>query len=293
MKKILYSILFSLAISPVFSQKDITAKIIDAGTKAAVSNAVITIQGDTARFYSNKLGFFQLSAKTTDFLIISHVGYETGKIEMPARSSFAIQLNPLDKAEITNVANANEKGQIVNGFKSGIWEYYDMEEIVLRIDYDRNDILYIVPDSSQYAVQINDRYVMTKVDQQPRYLGSASEIYRTIGLNIQYPAKARAKEIQGRFDLAFTIDTEGKMQDFQVISNIGGGCGEAAIEAMKKIPGSWIPAIVDGTPRKARFVLPFSFVIKDLMSEEPIKEGERLKMTATYLDEFVVTAMSN
>lgn len=289
----MYSILFGLATSSVFSQNVVTAKIIDASTQAAVSNAIITVKGDTARFHSNKLGYFQLNADSSDFLIISHATYETGKIKVPARSNFAIQLNPLDKAAVTYVANEDEKGQIVNGYKTGVWEFYELDEIALKIDYDRNEIVYLASDSSEYAVKIDDQFVMTKVDRQPRYLGSESDIYGSIASTIPYPVEARSKGIQGRFDVAFTVGNDGRMQDFQVINNIGGGCGEVAIEALKKIPGTWIPAIVDGTPRPARFVMPFNFVIKGSTSEQPIKAVEKLRMAATYFDEFVVTAIGN
>lgn len=293
MKKLLFSILFTSALTFAYSQQVITAKILDGGDNSAVSDAVITLQGDTARFYSNKLGFFQLNADTTDFLIISHDRYETGKIKVPARSSFAIQLNPLNESKVSRVANEYEKGRIVNDHKTGIWEYYDIGELVMKIDYDRNEIVYLAPDSSKYAVEINDRFVMKEVDRQPRYIGSDSEVYRAIGSIIEYPFKARSKGIEGTLNVVFTIGVDGQMQDFQVINNIGGDCGESAIAAMKQIPGTWVPALVDGKPHPARFVLPFRFVLEGSSPEEPIKENNDLMMTATYLDEFVVTAIQH
>lgn len=291
MKKILFSILFGLVLTTASPQQVITAKIIDSETKTVVDSAVITVEGDTARVLSNKLGFFQLSADTTDFLIISHDKYETGKINVPARTNFAVQLKSLGKSKVTYVANEDEKGQIVDGYKTGVWEYSELGEIILKIDYDRNEIVYLAPDSSEYAVKIDDQFVMKKVDRQPRFLGSESDFSRSLASTIQYPIEARSKGIQGRFEVAFTIGTDGQMQEFQVINNIGGGCGEAAIEALKQIPGTWIPAIVDGTPRPARFVMPFKFRLRGSNSEEPIKAVENLRMAATYLGEFEVSAV--
>ena len=283
--------MFISILTSVYSQQVITAKILDSSNNAAVSDAIITTEGDTARFKSNKLGFFQLNADTTDHLIISHERYETGKIKVPPRSSFAIQLNPLNESKVSQIANEYEKGRTLNDNKIGIWEYYDLGELVLKIDYDRNEIVYLIPDSSKYAVEINNQFIMREVDRQPRYLGSNSEIYRAIASVIQYPLKARSKRIEGTLDVLFTIGVDGEMQDFQVINNIGFDCDESAIAAMKQIPGTWIPALIDGKPHPSRFVMPFKFVLEGSSSEESLKQKNDLRMTATYLDEFVVTAI--
>ena len=84
-------------------------------------------------------------------------------------------------------------------------------------------------------------------------------------------------------------DYRQQIQDFQVINDIGSGCGDAAIEALKQIPNSWIPALIDGTPYPTRFVMPFSFVIKGSKTEESTTKKETLKISATYLDELLVT----
>lgn len=292
MKNFLLSILFGSVFTSVFSQQVITAKIMDAGNKEAVSNAVITIEGDTARFQSNKLGFFQLSVDTSDFLIISHDGYETGKVKVPPKSSFAIRLNPVDTTAITEISTDYEKGTILNDYKTGIWEYFDEpDKLALKIDYDRNEIIYLEPATSDYAIEINGAFKMEKVDRQPRYLGSKSEIFQTIGETIAYPAEARAYGIQGTFNVAFTIGIDGQMQDFQVINDIGYGCGKAAVGALQQIPESWLPALLNHTAYPTRFVMPFVFLLKGKATEKAIKIDEGIMPIATYFDEFVVTAV--
>lgn len=143
-----------------FSQQLITAKIINAKTQAAVNSAVITLKGNTPRSYSNKLGFFQLTADSTDFLIISHTEYETGTIQVPSKNQFVIQLNPL-----------------------------------------------------------------------------------------------------------------------------------AAVEALQQVPDNWLPALLDHKVYPTRFVMPFVFLIKGKSTEKPITIDEGTMPIATYLDEFVITAM--
>ncbi len=47
--------------------------------------------------------------------------------------------------------------------------------------------------------------------------------------------------------IEFIINQDGSLSDFKLIKGIGYGCGEAAIEAFKKMP-NWKPAMVSGMP---------------------------------------------
>ncbi len=291
MKKFLFSLLFGSCLISAFCQTPITARIVDAETKYPIDSAVISIEGDTALFYANKLGYFQINADTSNFLIISHDDYETGTIKVPPQSSFAIQLNPLLESEVIRVSNEYEKGRIVDGYKTGIWEYYDgSNELALKIDYDRNQIIYLAPDNGPYAVEINGEFVMKEVDRQPRYLGSMSEILLTIASAIDYPEKARANGIQGNFQVAFTVGVDGRMQDFEVLNDLGQGCGAAAVSALKVVPAQWIPALIDGRPYPTRFIIPYRFEIENLPLEESGSAERDEIPVATTLDTFVVTA---
>lgn len=79
------------------------------------------------------------------------------------------------------------------------------------------------------------------------------------------------------------------MTDIAVYNNPGYGCGEAAINAVKRIPATWIPARLNQTTYPARIVQPFLFKIPG--SSQPIKQIEEDKPAGTYLNTFVVSAM--
>ncbi len=63
----------------------------------------------------------------------------------------------------------------------------------------------------------------------PEPLGGMESIYK----KLTYPTEARAYGLEGKVKLVVKINTDGKVIDSKVISGIGLGCDEAAIDAIK------------------------------------------------------------
>lgn len=203
------------------------------------------------------------------------------------------QQNP----DATQVLNDYEKGQINDGFKVGIWEYYDLPgELSLKIDYDLRKVLFIKPDTTKYAIELEEGWSQTKVDSPPTFIGSISEFYNTITKILRYPTQARKNSTMGTVYVSFEVDKSGQASNFRVINDIGDGCGKEVIRTLKLMPNLWIPAKLNQKNYKSRFILPIAFRIlkdgKQVESPQNIKSKENLPM-AKILSEIVITTYGN
>lgn len=82
-----------------------------------------------------------------------------------------------------------------------------------------------------------------------------------LGSHLKYPAYAKDAGISGTVHLSFIVDEEGNVSDIKIIRDIGGGCGESAVAAVKRMP-RWIPGRMDGKPVKVFYRLPVRFTLK-------------------------------
>ena len=95
------------------------------------------------------------------------------------------------------------------------------------------------------------------VDRMPEPAGGMEAIYR----RLRYPEIARKAGIEGRVVLQFIVDERGNVVNPTVIRGIGGGCDEAAIEAIKGV--RFTPGMQRGRPVKVQFQLPIVFRLQN------------------------------
>ncbi len=95
--------------------------------------------------------------------------------------------------------------------------------------------------------------IFTIVEDMPQLKGGMEAIYR----NLRYPEIARQAGIEGRVIVQFIIDENGQVVDPVVVRGIGGGCDEAAIEAVKQV--EFTPGRQRGRPVRVRYSLPITF----------------------------------
>lgn len=79
-------------------------------------------------------------------------------IELANKQIAAIIEKPkAPQSNVNIVDNQYERGKFKEGEKTGVWEYYDRPgELALKINYTTSQLLYLKPDTSWYAVKIND-----------------------------------------------------------------------------------------------------------------------------------------
>lgn len=93
----------------------------------------------------------------------------------------------------------------------------------------------------------------TVVDTMPEIVGGLKSLYD----NIRYPREAVSRGIEGRVYLQFIVTESGRVEDPKVLRDIGGGCGEAALEALSKI--QFTPGVHEGNLVKVLYTLPVAF----------------------------------
>lgn len=76
------------------------------------------------------------------------------------------------------------------------------------------------------------------------YFADGGNIGNYIAKNLQFPAEAKEREIQGTVRLSFVVETDGSVSNIIVVNSVGGGCDNEAIRLLQET--IWIPAEKNG-----------------------------------------------
>lgn len=95
------------------------------------------------------------------------------------------------------------------------------------------------------------------VERMPEPRGGMAAIYN----RVRYPEIARKAGIEGRVVVQFIVDESGNVVNPTVIRGIGGGCDEAAINAVKGV--KFTPGMQGGRAVKVQFQLPIVFRLQN------------------------------
>jgi TonB family protein len=100
--------------------------------------------------------------------------------------------------------------------------------------------------------------VFDTVETQPNFPGGINGWNKYLSENMIYPTQARRMGVEGTVIVVFVINTDGSIQDVEVLRGIGGGCDEEAIKVVKNSP-KWEPGKQKGKPVNTRMRLPIRF----------------------------------
>ena len=76
------------------------------------------------------------------------------------------------------------------------------------------------------------------------YFADGINMPQYIQKNLQFPAEAKEREIQGTVRLSFIVETDGSVSNIIVVNSVGGGCDNEAIRLLQET--IWIPAEKNG-----------------------------------------------
>lgn len=96
------------------------------------------------------------------------------------------------------------------------------------------------------------------VENQPEPPGGMSAWNKYLSDNLKYPTQARRMGTEGTVIVVFVVNTDGSIQDVDVLRGIGGGCDEEAVRVVKNAP-KWTPGKQRGRPVRTRMRLPIRF----------------------------------
>ncbi len=106
-----------------------------------------------------------------------------------------------------------------------------------------------------------DEPVILVPEIAPEFPGGVDALMAYLGRNLNYPARARELEIQGRVYVSFVIEKDGKVSNIKLLRGIGGGCDEEAIRVVSEMP-DWKPGRQNGRPARVAYNLPVRFSLK-------------------------------
>ncbi|MCG8372454.1 MAG: energy transducer TonB [Balneolales bacterium] len=95
------------------------------------------------------------------------------------------------------------------------------------------------------------------VENMPELQGGLAELQK----KVKYPEMARRAGIEGRVTVQFIVNEQGRVENPRVIRGIGGGCDEAALEAVKQ--AKFTPGMQRGRPVRVQYSLPIVFRLQN------------------------------
>ena len=100
---------------------------------------------------------------------------------------------------------------------------------------------------------------MTKeIDYVSQKSCSDKSVIEYLYRHIDYPVIARENRVEGTVVAAFIIDKSGKVGGFEILRDIGAGCGDEVLKVLKSIP-DWKPGKQNGRPVNVKIKLPVKF----------------------------------
>jgi protein TonB len=98
------------------------------------------------------------------------------------------------------------------------------------------------------------------IEDKPGFPGGDAALLEWLGKNIGYPTIARESGIHGTVYLQFVVDRDGSITDIRIVRDIGGGCAEAAVQGVRRMP-KWTPGKQRGNPVRVQYTLPVRFTL--------------------------------
>ena len=136
-------------------------------------------------------------------------------------------------------------------------------------------LVYLLLPAQSDAVAITDDSILVRADQMPYFMGceafengtdekracSNTELVQFLSRYLVYPDQAKHEGVEGTAFVSFIVDEHGLIHHPGVLLDIGGGCGQAALDVINEMP-RWEPAVHHGKPVKVRMNLPIQFFLR-------------------------------
>ncbi len=92
----------------------------------------------------------------------------------------------------------------------------------------------------------------------PSYPGGERAMYGFLAQRARYPRKAVKHHTTGKVVVSVIVEKDGTLTNPEIISDIGDGCGESVIKAVKRMP-RWNSATLNRIPVRYRVRIPVTF----------------------------------
>jgi hypothetical protein len=103
-----------------------------------------------------------------------------------------------------------------------------------------------------------DNNIYTTADLMPEFPGGAEAMKTWMSENLKYPPAAKRDKVIGMVEVTAVVEKDGSLSDVKVKRDIGGGCGDEAVRAVKLMP-AWIPGEIKNEPKRVKVTVKVFF----------------------------------
>ena len=131
-------------------------------------------------------------------------------------------------------------------------ELVSVQDMSEYADVEDTDIIFV-------EEEVEEEKIFDVVEEQPEFPGGNAALMRYFKDNIKYPRVSRDNNSQGKSFVRFTVNTDGSIQDVEVIRTSGDiYLDKEAIRVIEAMP-KWKPGRQLGKAVRVKFVLPVNF----------------------------------
>lgn len=133
------------------------------------------------------------------------------------------------------------------------------EEIEVNFDVDvKEETVIKEVEIKEAPVEEKADVIFDVVETMPTPPGGMEGWNKYLSKNLKYPTQARRMGIEGTVYVVFVVNTDGSIQDVEILRGIGGGCDEEAMRVVRNAP-KWEPGKQRGRPVRVKMRLPIRF----------------------------------
>lgn len=162
------------------------------------------------------------------------------------------EFGSIDKVEIIKSDNEEINNLVLNAIKS--WEFKPGTKDGKSVKSQYRWKFYL--GDKQELKPVNEGEYLVATEIMPELIGG----FHSIQEKIKYPEIAKRAGIEGNVYVLALIDENGEVANARIIKGIGGGCDEAALNAVKAV--KFIPGKKDGKPVKVQVSIPIAFKLQ-------------------------------
>jgi TonB family protein len=122
----------------------------------------------------------------------------------------------------------------------------------LALDFQRDTVI----------SKVDKDLVFHIVEAMPEFPGGQEAMLKFIAEHLVYPKEALEGNIEGTVVVEFIVERDGSLSHLRILKDIGGGCGEAALDAIRQMP-NWKPGTQRDVPVRVVMLAPLRFKLQN------------------------------
>ncbi|MFC5410476.1 TonB family protein [Larkinella bovis] len=225
-----------------------------------IPGANIVLKGSQTGTSTDANGEYQFNVPGNGTLVVSFVGHQSIEVPVNGRDALYVRL-----------------AQPTDGTPSTYWT--GTPKIPKHV---RNS--HITDLLDRKPVDDGNGEIFTVVEQNPEFPGGIANLGKYLSENIRYPEAAKRAQVSGRVFVSFVVNTDGSIQDIQILKGIGFGADEEAVRVIKAMP-RWKPAMQDGKVVRVKYNLPIRFELAEAPKTTAAATEDDGKMDPKFYEE--------